>query len=134
MQVLIGKDSVGVKRCPEEQQEKRSQNYLGRLWLGAAAVGQDSDQGHKRHNMQQEQRIGNRVFWNLDVPTKLEVQLKVLIQCPQTISRSQEEPERPVSKRVVDSVSDRKSGGQHQKKEIADPAVGNQERSRLNRE
>src|SRR5215469_8446244 len=123
MQVLIRKHSVSIKRYPEEQQEKRYQSYSGQLWLGFGATRQDGDNCHKRHHMKEEQRIGNRVLGNFHVQTKFVVQLKVLVQGPQPESSRKQEPERPASKRVLDSVADRKSGCQHQKKEIADPAV-----------
>src|SRR5215469_9485577 len=99
------KHTVGVERGPEDQQKKRFQNHR-QLSLGSFPPRQGGDNRYKRHDMKEEQRIGNRVLRNLDVQTKFVVKLNVLIQCPQTVSGGKEVPECPTSKRVLDSISD----------------------------
>src|ERR1039458_7640602 len=86
---------------------------------------------HKRYDMQKQHRIGNRIVGHLDVQTTLVVQRNPLLQQPETIGNCQEYPEWPATQRVLYSVANGKTGRQKQEKEITDPAVRNQERSRF---
>jgi hypothetical protein len=80
--------------------------------------------------MQKQQRIRNRVAGRLDVPNELVVQLNGLVQRPDAVGGSKEDPKGPASRRFLNCIANREARRQEQKKQISDPAVRDYERPR----